>query len=172
MIATDRRRLWPQRKRSGPHSTRAPACNYSFVQSRTIRARAIFPIYAKTTAARVKAACRHAPMKIHKSKSCTAYASPRRRMSACGPKATSPAILGLAFKRFSRPGQPANIFAQRFIRVTVIDSLVVPGSHNVIPSLRVPSSASHPGFISTSHCATRHSAQTCNTSKKRDCGGS
>ena len=56
-----------QRKRSGAHYTRAPS-NYSFAQSPTIRARAIFPIYAKNTAALAKEAYRHAPMKIHKPK--------------------------------------------------------------------------------------------------------
>ena len=59
-------RTWLQRKRSGPLSNRAPAGNHSFAPSRSIRARAIFHIYAKTTAALVKVACHHAPTKIHK----------------------------------------------------------------------------------------------------------
>jgi hypothetical protein len=41
------------------------ACNYFAVQSLTIRAKAIFRIYAKTTVAPVKAVCRPAPMKIY-----------------------------------------------------------------------------------------------------------
>jgi pimeloyl-ACP methyl ester carboxylesterase len=68
VIATDPRRLWLQGKRSGHFSARAPAGNFSFAQSPTIRARAIFPICVKITAALVKEAYRHAPMKIHKAK--------------------------------------------------------------------------------------------------------
>src|SRR5215831_12118460 len=41
-----------------------PTRRYFFAQSPVIRARAIFPIYAKTTVALVRAACHHAPMKI------------------------------------------------------------------------------------------------------------
>jgi hypothetical protein len=36
----------------------------SFAQSPAIRARAIYPIYAKTTVALAKAACHHVPRKI------------------------------------------------------------------------------------------------------------
>jgi hypothetical protein len=38
---------------------------YFFAPSPVIRARAIFPIYAKITVALVRAACHHAPMKIY-----------------------------------------------------------------------------------------------------------
>ena len=39
-------------------------------QSPPIRVRAIFPIYAKNTAALARAACRHAPKKIYNGKMC------------------------------------------------------------------------------------------------------
>ena len=53
-----------QKIRPAFHSRRSR--QLSLAPSRTIRARATFRIYAKTTAALVKEACRHAPMKIHK----------------------------------------------------------------------------------------------------------
>jgi hypothetical protein len=42
-----------------------PVRHYFFAQLPAIRARAIFPIYAKTTVALVRAACHHAQMKIY-----------------------------------------------------------------------------------------------------------
>jgi hypothetical protein len=78
-----------QTQRSGPLSTRVPAGNYSFAQLRTFHARAIFHIYAKTTAALVKEACRRAPMKIHEprflwsSPTCTERALPVMPAKVC-----------------------------------------------------------------------------------------
>jgi hypothetical protein len=98
VIVTDRRRSWPKHKRSGPLSTRVPAGNYSFAQLRTFHARAIFHIYAKTTAALVKEACRHIPMRINKSQS---SCDPRRYASirTAPPRLTERVSLGCKINR-------------------------------------------------------------------------
>ena len=48
----------------------ATASHYFFAQSPAIRARAIFPIYAKTMVALVRVVCHHALMKIYELSSC------------------------------------------------------------------------------------------------------
>ena len=77
---------------------RAPASHSFVAPSRTIRARAIFPICAKTTAALVKEACRHIQMRINKSQS---SCDPRRYASirTAPPRLTERVSLGCKINR-------------------------------------------------------------------------
>ena len=63
------------------------ASHRSFAQLPAIRARAIFPIYAKTMAALVKEAFRHTPMKIHKQSFCARPECLEDGQSGAGDKA-------------------------------------------------------------------------------------